>query len=86
MRQDRAYPCRHIWFLLVLLAILAAVVTAGLAAAAQPSAFGSLPEVFYANPATKPRPSFCTRCACRGWRPVYSRAWVFRWRAYCCRQ
>lgn len=31
MRQDRAYPCRHIWFLLVLLAILAAVVTAGLA-------------------------------------------------------
>ena len=23
MRQDRAYPCRHIWFLLVLLAILA---------------------------------------------------------------
>ena len=31
MRRDRTYPCRHIWFLLVLLAVLAAVVTAGLA-------------------------------------------------------
>lgn len=58
MRQDRAYPCRHIWFLLVLLAILAAVVTAGLACGSAAFSLRQLAGGFYANPATKPRPSF----------------------------